>query len=158
MGGTNDKENLVNLTAREHFICHKLLVEIYPNNNKLVFGLWRMTIPSQAERYKIDSRQYERIRILYTNTVRVNLSGKKVVMTENRIKSIDRRRGKPGRALTAEAKKKISSSLKGKCKGIAKPPRTKEHVENLSRSLKGKAPHNKGKKKFIDKFGNITYI
>lgn len=29
LGGTNDKENLVNLSAREHFICHLLLTKIY---------------------------------------------------------------------------------------------------------------------------------
>lgn len=28
-GGGNDKENLINLTAREHFFAHELLVKIY---------------------------------------------------------------------------------------------------------------------------------
>ena len=35
LGGSNKKENLVELTAREHFICHRLLCEIYPKNKKL---------------------------------------------------------------------------------------------------------------------------
>ena len=35
MGGSNRKENLVYLTAKEHFIAHKLLVRIYPD----VYGL-----------------------------------------------------------------------------------------------------------------------
>ncbi len=35
MGGSDCKENLVYLTAKEHFIAHKLLVRIYPN----VYGL-----------------------------------------------------------------------------------------------------------------------
>ena len=30
MGGTDDKSNLVKLTAREHYIAHKLLTKIYP--------------------------------------------------------------------------------------------------------------------------------
>lgn len=30
MGGTNAKENLVRLTAKEHFIAHKLLVRMHP--------------------------------------------------------------------------------------------------------------------------------
>lgn len=29
LGGTNSKENLVNLSAREHFICHLLLTKMY---------------------------------------------------------------------------------------------------------------------------------
>ena len=35
LGGSNDNSNLVRLTAREHFIVHKLLVEIYPNEKSL---------------------------------------------------------------------------------------------------------------------------
>ena len=35
MGGGDEKENLVKLTAKEHFLCHKLLCEIYPNNRDL---------------------------------------------------------------------------------------------------------------------------
>jgi hypothetical protein len=36
MGGTNDPANLVNLTPEEHYICHLLLVKIFPNNIRLV--------------------------------------------------------------------------------------------------------------------------
>jgi hypothetical protein len=35
MGGKNTDINLVKLTPKEHFICHKLLCEIYPSNPKL---------------------------------------------------------------------------------------------------------------------------
>jgi len=41
MGGTNTDDNLVLLTAREHFLCHRLLVRIY-NNNKLIYAFWLM--------------------------------------------------------------------------------------------------------------------
>ena len=36
MGGLDTKDNLVYLTAKEHFICHKLLVRIFPE----VRGNW----------------------------------------------------------------------------------------------------------------------
>jgi hypothetical protein len=36
MGGLNTKDNIVFLTAKEHFICHKLLVRIFPD----VKGNW----------------------------------------------------------------------------------------------------------------------
>ena len=36
MGGGNEKENLVKLTAEEHFVAHQLLVKIYPDEPKLV--------------------------------------------------------------------------------------------------------------------------
>lgn len=38
MGGTDDRENLVDLYPEEHFVVHLLLVKIYPDNVKLVFA------------------------------------------------------------------------------------------------------------------------
>lgn len=34
LGGSNCKENRVLLTAKEHFVCHRLLVKIYKNDSK----------------------------------------------------------------------------------------------------------------------------
>ena len=31
LGGTNENTNLVELTPREHLICHRLLVKMYPS-------------------------------------------------------------------------------------------------------------------------------
>jgi hypothetical protein len=42
MDGIDTLENLVELTAREHFICHWLLIRIYPNNRKLSHAFWAM--------------------------------------------------------------------------------------------------------------------
>jgi len=39
MGGDNSEDNLVYLTAEEHFVAHQLLVKMYPNNRKLAFSL-----------------------------------------------------------------------------------------------------------------------
>jgi hypothetical protein len=36
LGGSNDKENLVDLTPEEHYIAHQLLVKINPDNKKLL--------------------------------------------------------------------------------------------------------------------------
>ena len=36
LGGTDDANNLVNLTAEEHYVCHQLLVKIHPDNIGLV--------------------------------------------------------------------------------------------------------------------------
>lgn len=35
IGGTDDKDNLVDLTPEEHYVCHQLLVKMYPDNKKL---------------------------------------------------------------------------------------------------------------------------
>jgi hypothetical protein len=39
LGGTNNKNNLVLLTAKEHFIAHHLLWKIHPDNNKIAYAL-----------------------------------------------------------------------------------------------------------------------
>jgi len=36
MGGSDDKDNLVDLTPEEHFLVHQLLVKIYPKEYGLV--------------------------------------------------------------------------------------------------------------------------
>jgi hypothetical protein len=36
LGGSDSKENLVNLTPEEHYVAHQLLVKIHPSNSKLV--------------------------------------------------------------------------------------------------------------------------
>lgn len=39
MGGTDDADNLAPLTAREHFVAHKLLAKIHPDNKKIQQGI-----------------------------------------------------------------------------------------------------------------------
>jgi hypothetical protein len=69
LGGDNSKKNLVELTAREHFLCHRLLCEVYPNNEKLLWALWLMAIGKQkrknTEPYKVSSREYERVKLIF---------------------------------------------------------------------------------------------
>jgi hypothetical protein len=60
MNGTNESNNLVELTAREHFIIHWLLHEMYPNNADLRYAFWSMCRNSgNQSRYKPSSRVYE---------------------------------------------------------------------------------------------------
>ena len=73
MGGTNEPSNIVELTAREHYIAHKLLVEIYPNHKKLVYALWGMSnqllSKNNKRDYKVSSREYERARTLFSESM-----------------------------------------------------------------------------------------
>jgi hypothetical protein len=65
--GLNIKENIVELTAREHFLCHRLLCEIYPKEPKLWYALWLMAIGKRKwksiDPYKTTSKEYERIKL-----------------------------------------------------------------------------------------------
>ena len=56
MGGTDAKENLIDLFAKEHFIAHKLLAEENPDNDKLVYAWWMM---AHIGRVEITEDEYE---------------------------------------------------------------------------------------------------
>lgn len=56
MGGSDEPENLVRLTAREHFVAHQLLVKMYPGVGKLIFAVMVMT--SDPHGYRVGNRRY----------------------------------------------------------------------------------------------------
>jgi hypothetical protein len=69
MGGDNSKENLVYLTAREHYIAHKLLMKICEKHSsrkiygKSVFSVLAFMMNYfHEDRYILNSRQIEEIR------------------------------------------------------------------------------------------------
>lgn len=72
IGGTDNYENLVDLSAREHAICHILLTKMVIGNakEKMIHAAWLM-INTQHDGYKIKltSKQYEKIRIEHSRTV-----------------------------------------------------------------------------------------
>jgi hypothetical protein len=66
MNGTDDTNNIVELTAREHFICHRLLHRMYPKNNKLGWAFIMMcNVSNNLQcRYIPSSRAFEEARLL----------------------------------------------------------------------------------------------
>jgi hypothetical protein len=61
-GYTWNHENITPLTAREHFIAHKLLCLMYPENKKLVCALYLMMKDCiRSGKLSICSRDYERV-------------------------------------------------------------------------------------------------
>jgi hypothetical protein len=101
LGGTNDNENLVNLTAREHFIIHKILTILYPKEDKLYYAVWSMTNRTTGDcirDYKIGSREYERLRNNFSSRM------SKSMMGENNPNY--------GRDFTEEERLKMSNSQK----------------------------------------------
>lgn len=66
LGGTNDKENLVRLTAKEHFICHLLLTKMYPKGSleyyKMCHAFMMMLVGSKNQQRFITSRNYETLK------------------------------------------------------------------------------------------------
>lgn len=63
--GTNDKSNLILLTAREHYIAHWLLSKIYTEDNKMCYALWMLSHDNQNNYIKYNSKKYQNIKKNY---------------------------------------------------------------------------------------------
>ena len=87
MNGGNNEVNLVLLTAREHYICHKLLVKIYEGNKSMIWAFHRMTFSKKLGSI-VSSRDYEYARKLSTMPVseetRRKMSKNHIVSDENK--------------------------------------------------------------------------
>jgi len=71
LGGSDDPENLVNLTAREHYIAHRLLVKFTEGNDyyKMQWALHRIV---HGKTEPLNSRQYNAFRIAWSNFLKEN--------------------------------------------------------------------------------------
>lgn len=58
IGGNNDEDNLVLLTAKEHFVAHWILTKIYPHEYKLKYALSMMVYSSSFHDRKYNSNEY----------------------------------------------------------------------------------------------------
>ena len=81
LGGQDDKDNLVDLTAREHFICHWLLTKMHTGESraKMIYALNGMKRNSQyTQRYetKITSRVYENLKKEFSKVHSAAMTGR----------------------------------------------------------------------------------
>lgn len=77
LGGLDTAENIVELTAREHFVAHQLLVKIHPTNHKLVFAANMMTVSSSTHNtQRSHNRTYEWLKKRYNIAAKINSTGK----------------------------------------------------------------------------------
>lgn len=138
LGGSNSKDNLVNLTAREHYICHLLLPKMLEGEckYKMLCAVLRFAHSNQKQRKKIPSRVYERVKIEKAALHSKLFSGKnnpfygrnhseetKQKLREARARQVERQ----GDTMPAEARAKLSSAAKGR-------KITATHKEKLSRA------------------------
>ena len=159
LGGTNDETNLVKLSAREHFLCHWLLVKMTSGSSqiKMSFAFNSFRRSSKNQQRSLTSRQYSivrkvvstaRSRFLQGNTY--NLGKKRKPLSDEHKKKISD--AKKGRVMSEENKLKISLSLKGKPKSQStkekmRKPKSASHAENIRLANVGKRLSEETKKK-----------
>ena len=71
LGGTSERNNIVVLTPREHYVAHRLLFKIYPSNAKIIYAFWMMSHKNVngtvTREYRVSSRTYEIARLAFCN-------------------------------------------------------------------------------------------
>jgi hypothetical protein len=130
IGGTDDQENLVDLTAKEHFIIHKLLCKLYPDNDKLLYAYYSMTHQRNQYRqqaYRISTREYQYLKEQHAIRMSTLYKGRYQKPTRS------------GHKNTPEHNKKIANAIS------ALGPKSNETKDKISNSLQGNIPWNKGK-------------
>lgn len=140
-GGTDAKENLVLLTAREHFIAHWLLYRDNPNKQSRAYAFWKMCTqhnPNQS-RYTPSSRIYKEARLGFRQANSKTHKGK-TLSTEQKKQISSRRKGKATRtgfSHSEETKQRISEAKKGTASWNKGIPRTADEKKAISEAKKG---------------------
>jgi len=153
LGGTNDKENLILLTAKEHFVCHKLLTFIYKGNRKIANAFFKMsTIKTKKIIYNVSSKDYTYARELIS-LIPMSEEHKKNIAISNTLKPHYKsekfkntmRNCRKNFKHSEETKQKIKEKRKLQVSPMKNKYHTKEAKEKMSNIKKGKPSNFKGK-------------
>jgi hypothetical protein len=121
IGGSNDKTNIVKLTPKQHFICHRLLVKMTEGKTrqKMVYAFWIMS--NKKRLHLVTSNSYSSAKNLIQE-----IMSNRIISDEFRQKCRTRQLGKKmlpqtqeallkanlGKSLNTESKEKIRKSVK----------------------------------------------
>jgi len=135
LGGTNNKENLVFLTAREHFVAHWLLFKfkVGEDKSKMARAWFRMCQTNDFQiRY---SKHYEKARIAF--------SEHNPFRNEGFISSVKERMIKNNPMKNPKISSKVSQKLKGLMIGEKNGFYGKKHSTNSIEKVSGKNHYSK---------------
>lgn len=151
-GGSNDKSNLVRLSAREHYIAHLLLAKIY-DDYKMWCAVQRLVHGNKKFYTRVTSRMYAVLKLEISERASVFMRGNEFAKGNKAFL---------GKKHSDETKRKISDANKGKPapnKGVSPSQEVKEKLrlahlgkkmsiesrEKMSISRKGRTSGMKGK-------------
>jgi hypothetical protein len=167
-GGSDNADNLVLLTPREHYIAHLLLMKMYTGveKAKMTYALYRMCSNNPSQKRVITSKQYEYVRnqitlnctginnprfgiALFTDEQKKKISQNMLGEKNHRFGKVPHNKGKTGFLSSEETKKKISQALTGKKRPLEVRAKISKEMSGLKKSEEHKAKlslANKGKK------------
>lgn len=142
LGGNDATENLVNLSAREHFICHWLLTKMYSGEarGKMINAMYMMRGNStHQKRYesKITARIYENLRQEYSDYIS-KLNKGRIQPPEEKAKQIAATTGRKREPFSDEWRKKLSESKKGSRNNMYGRAHSGKTRKKMSEKAKGR--------------------
>lgn len=128
LGGSNNKDNLVTLTAREHLIVHKLLKKITfilfgiesKQYKSMTYALWQMSNRNNNSALYMSGKEYERLRLEFSQ-----IQSKQYLGIRN---------PRYGKKVKQSTKDKISAANKGKTPWIKGKHHSNETKKLMSKN------------------------
>lgn len=136
-GGKDEPDNLVNLTAREHYIAHLLLAKIYDDVKMYSAVTYMQTTRHKGRTFKFNSRLYEALRKRFFSARKGYHHTKSA-----RIKMSEAKRGDKhpfyGKHLSEEHRRRLSEAKKGERHPNYGNRLSEETRRKMSKAHKGK--------------------
>lgn len=155
LGGTDDFDNRVLLTAKEHFIIHLLLIKMFDGSDrrKMMYAIHRMTHSNNHHERKYTSAQYEIAKDMNSKAMRGNkiMNGRKL-SDKTKKRMSDAKIGNKNRTdkfHSEESRKMMSLSHRGKTFST-------EHKNKLRVAQLGKMHSDETKDKLRESRLNMT--
>lgn len=148
MGGSDNEDNLVKLTAKEHFVCHLLLTKMTSGHDryKMIHAVWWMcnTASAHGRSFKVSGSLYQRIREENKSAASIRRKEQNKILLEDpdyrkKLSQAQKQRFSHrlgtffGKTHTDEAKEKIRNANKGKNawnKNKTMPDEVKERIRD----------------------------
>jgi hypothetical protein len=129
LGGTDAKENIVNLYPEEHYLAHLLLCKLNKGNSKLLYAAMNMTSGSMINNGKRNNKAYGWLRRQYAES----MSGDNNPARRNPNLQKEAAKKRVGQKRTEETRARMSAAQKGRTF-------TEETKRNMATAAKNRPP------------------
>jgi hypothetical protein len=144
LGGSDDKENIVELYPEEHYLAHLLLCKIHPKNQKLLYAAMNMTTGSMINNGKRTNKAYGWLRRQYAESMSGDNNPNRKNPELQKLAALKR----TGQKRTEETKAKMSMAQKGRTftdetkLKMAESAKNRPHISEETREkLKNRVPN-----------------
>jgi hypothetical protein len=155
LGGSEAKDNLIKLSAREHFICHWLLIKMVSGDKRakmiFAFHMMRLYNKNHNNRYvtKMTARVYEKYKIEHAVNISKNNKGRIAYNKGKKLDGIElekqRERTRNRRKLTPEENATRIAKIVATTTGRKQSQETKDKIR-VALTGKAKGPMNENEK------------